>query len=64
MKHVAILAVTVALCLVMLTIAVHRLTEALDKIEAENKCIAAHIAAGQARADILECTTHEEFYNV
>lgn len=57
MKHIAILSVTIALCLVMIVIAVHRLTEALDDVRAENKCIATHIAAGQARADVWECTT-------
>lgn len=60
MKHVVLISVTIALCLVMLTIAVHRLTEALDEVKAENKCIATHIAEGQARADIWECTTHVE----
>ena len=56
MKSVAILAVSIVLCLVMLTIAVHRLTGALEQVQAENKCIAEHIAAGQPRADITECT--------
>lgn len=56
MKNIEIIVIAIALSIVMVAIAVSRLTIAVAQVQAENKCIAEHIAAGQPRADIQECT--------